>query len=130
MHISVPSAATSLSDGDFSLIDGKKYESIEGSCVASTTAKMQVLARVMTTLFVRPHRVRRTGKNMGRRGSNPGPSPDARTLTKSMAVPESRVLSEFMAFVKGREIKRMIGIRSAAKSKAPFRHMEHKELMP
>jgi hypothetical protein len=47
-----------------------------------------------------------------------------------MAVPESRVLSEFMAFVKGREIKRIIGIRSAAKSKAPLRHIAHKELMP
>lgn len=129
MHIRVPSAAISLSDADFSLIESKKYGRMEGSCVASTMVKMQVLARAMTTLFVRPHRARRTGKKIGRSGSNPAPSPDARTLTRSMATPESRVLSEFMAFVRGRDMDRMMRRRSAVKSKAPLRHMAHKELM-
>jgi hypothetical protein len=70
------------------------------------------------------------GKKMGRSGSNPTPRPDARTLTKSMAAPESRVLSEFMAFVRGREMDRTMGTRSAVKSKAPLRHIADKELMP
>jgi hypothetical protein len=130
MHVRVPSAATSLSDTDFSLIESKKYGRMEGSCVASTIVKMQALAREMTTLFVRLHRARRTGKKMGRSGSKPAPSPDARTPTRSMAALESRVLSEFMAFVRGREMDRMMGTRSGVKSKAPLRHMAHKELMP
>ena len=129
MHMSVPSAAMSLSDADFSWVEGKKYGRMEGSCVASTMVKMQAFARVMTTLFVRPQRVRRTGKKSGRRGSNPAPRPDARTPTRSMAAPESRVLSEFMAFVRGREIDRTIWIRSTVNSKAPLRHIAHKELM-
>jgi hypothetical protein len=130
MHIKVPSAATSLRDTDFSLMEDKKYERIEGSCVASTRVKIQALERVTTTLFVRLHKVRRTGRKMGTSGSNPDPSPDANTLTSSMAAPDSRVRSEFMAFVRGREMDCMIGMRSMASSKAPLRHTAVKELMP
>ena len=59
-------------------------------------------AWLIITLFVRPQRVRRGGRNRGRRGSNEAPRTPAMLAIRSDAAIDSRVLSEFMAFVTGR----------------------------
>lgn len=59
-------------------------------------------AWLIITLFVRPQRVMRGGRNRGRRGSNEAPRTPAMLAIRSDAAIDSRVLSEFMAFVTGR----------------------------
>lgn len=95
---------------------------IPGSWVASTIVKMHVLALVMTTLFVRPQRDRRLGKNKGNNGSNSIPSPDATAVRTSRAAPDNRVRSEFIAPMRLRWIERKEKTTSAACSNAPDWH--------
>lgn len=102
---------------------------MDGSWVVSIMIVMHPLARAMMTLFVRAHRDRRTGRNTGRRGSKEAPTPDATVLIRSIAAPDNRVLSEIMLVVRGRDKVRRIGMRSAGKSQAPFRHMSPNALM-
>lgn len=119
MQASVPSATVMRKDADLSFTDCKKYGRMEGIWVVSMIVMMHPRARVIMTLLVREQRVSRVGKYKARRESNPDPNPEATTLIKSMAVPESLVRSEFIALLRGRESDRIVRINSCGKSKPP-----------
>lgn len=119
MHVNAPSATVSRSEDDLSFTECSKNGKTDGSCVVSMMVIMQERALVSTTLFVRPQRVNRVGKYSARRGLNDVPSPEATTLMRSMAAPESLVRSDSSALFNGLEDERMTLRTSSGNSHPP-----------
>jgi hypothetical protein len=78
--------------------------------------RMLVRDRVMRTLFVLAQRPKSVGKKIGRSGSILAPIQDASTPIKSIATPDSRVRSEFIAELRARDTLRTVAITSEGKS--------------
>ena len=64
---------------------------------------MHVRVRFVTTLLVRPQSASRDGMNRVRSCSNSLPKPVATDTSRSIAAPDNRVLSEFIALTIGLE---------------------------
>jgi hypothetical protein len=114
---------------DLSLMQGIKYVRTAGSCVVSMMVNTQVRARVMKTLLVRVHRVRRVGKKRWRRGSNAVSRPVARAVTRSIAAPDSFVRSEPIALFSGRARLRTAATNSDGNSQAPVSQRDKRVIM-
>lgn len=81
---------------------------------------MHAFVRLVKTLLVRPHRPSSVGMKSGTSGSKDDPSPIASADTRSIAVPERRLRSEFIALVKGLDNERIPATMSGAKSHPPL----------
>ena len=82
---------------------------------------MHAFVRLVKILLVRPHRPSNAGMNNGTSGSKDDPSPIASADTRSIAVPERRLRSEFIALVKGLDNERIPATISGTESHPPLR---------
>lgn len=103
---------------------------MDGSWVCSMMVRMQLFARDVNSLLVRPHKPSNVGTNSDTRGSNDEPRPTASADTRSTAVPDRRLRSEFIALFRGLESERMPDTMSDAWSHPPLWQMVIKEERP
>jgi hypothetical protein len=80
---------------------------MDGKWVCLITATMHAFARPTNTLLVRAQSTRRLGMKSETSGSNAEPNPADKTVRRSMTEPESRLRSEFRAWLSGFEMERM-----------------------
>jgi len=97
----VLSVMTIFMVADLSFTFCRKYDRIEGDWVTSMMVSIEDLARLITTLLVRPHRASRGGIKMGSNWSNWLPIAVASALRSSIGQTLSLVRSEFIALVIG-----------------------------
>lgn len=128
-HARTPSTADSRRLTDLSFTASTRKGRIDGSCVLLMKVNMHARDRVTKTLLERVQRSRRVGKNRGRRGSTWDPKPTAKVDSRSIAAPESLLLSEHIALLMGRDRDRSAETRSTGKLHAPLPEIDVRQVM-